>query len=141
MRLQDDLDCSAALTLGDVAVDQHENPSMVRLKLKQSETDPFRHGVDVFLGRTNLDLCPVAALLAFIVHWPLFVFQDGSFLTRDKLVAAVRSALNQAGVDSSSYTGHSFRIGAATTAAEVGLQDSLIKTLDRWQSEAYQSDA
>ena len=36
------------------------------------------------------------------------------------------------------YSGHSFRIGAATTAAECGLQDSMIKAVERWESSAYQ---
>ena len=40
-------DPSSALTVQDVSVDQHANPSMVRLHLKQSKTDPFRHGVGV----------------------------------------------------------------------------------------------
>ena len=138
-----EFDPSSALTLEDVAVDQHANPSMIQINLKQSKTDPFRHGVDIFLGRTNMDLCPVAALLAYIavrppVPGPLFVYPDGSFLTTDKLVASVRQALQGAGMDPSNYSGHSFRIGAATTAAQAGLEDSVIKMLGRWESTAYQ---
>ena len=66
-----DFDPSSALTVQDVSVDQHSNPSMVRLHQKQSKTDPFRHGVDVVLGRTNmvLHVCPVAALLACVRLW------------------------------------------------------------------------
>ena len=55
----------------------------------------------------------------------------------ERFMKAVRSAMDQAGIDSSRYAGHSFRIGAATTAAQWGVQDSLIKTLGRWKSAAY----
>ena len=109
VRSQEDFDPSFSLTLGDIAVDQHNNPSIVCIRLKQSKTDPFRRGVNVFLGRTNADLCPVTAILAYValrpqLEGPLFVFQDGLFLTRDKLVEAVRLALQQAGKDPSNYT-------------------------------------
>ena len=33
---------------------------------------------------------------------------------------------------SSCYSGHSFRIGAATAAAKLGVNDSMIKVLGRW---------
>ena len=68
---------------------------------------------------------------------PLFMFPDGRFLTRNRLVEAVRQALLKAGMDASKYSGHSFRIGTATTAARNGMEDSVIKTLGRWRSLAY----
>ena len=53
-------------------------------------------------------------------------------------MARMHSALSQVGIDSAYYNGHSFRIGAATTAAAHGLNDSLIKSLGRWNSDAFQ---
>lgn len=111
--------------------------------LKQSKTDPFRVGVSVFLGRTNTILCPVAAVLAYLAvrpssQGPLFVFQDGSYLTRDKLVVHMWQGLRLMGVDPTCFSGHSFRIGAAMTAAQVGVEDATIKMLDQWESSAYQ---
>ena len=49
-------------------------------------------------------------------------------------MGAVQTALAQAGVATKNYAGHSFRIGAATTAAAVGLEDSVIRSLGRWRS-------
>ena len=57
---------------------------------------------------------------------------------RARFVEQVKKALMEAGVDSSPYSGHSFRIGATTTAARVGMEDATIKMLGRWRSNAYQ---
>jgi hypothetical protein len=41
-------------------------------------------------------------------------------------VEAVREALMGAGIDERRYNGHSVRIGAATTTAAKGIEDSMI---------------
>ena len=73
-----------------------------------------------------------------IASGPLFQFQDGSPLQRRQLVLAIRNALANQNFDVSQYCGHSFRIGAATTAARNGIEDCIIKILGRWESTAYQ---
>ena len=76
------------LSYGDIAVDNPRTPTVMRVAIKQSKTDPFRRGIDLFLGKTSTDLCPVAAMLNYLVvrrpqEGPLFTFQDGRFLGRD----------------------------------------------------------
>ena len=48
----------AHLTISDVAVDSHNDPSMLRIHIKHSKTDPFRKGVHIYLGRSHSDICP-----------------------------------------------------------------------------------
>ena len=57
---------SSSVMWGDVAVDDREQPTMVRIHLKRSKCDQFGAGADVILGKTGLPLCPVSALLACI---------------------------------------------------------------------------
>ena len=135
-------DKGAHLAVGDVALDSHEKPSVVRLNIKASKTDPFRKGVQIFLGKTGTEICPVSALVEYLVMrgpgaGPLFRFLDGSPLSRSALVERVRAALTAAGIDPTPFSGHSFRIGAATSAAANGVEDSMIQTLGRWKSDAY----
>ena len=131
------------LSYADIAVDRVSSPTMLRCHLKQSKTDRFHQGVDIFVGRTDNQLCPVAAMMAYLAArgaspGPLFIFKDGRVLSRDRFVAQVRQAIGALGLNSQNYAGHSFRIGAATTAAECGLEDSVIKALGRWESSAFQ---
>ena len=135
-------DPGAHLSLTDVAVDNLSDPSVLQVRIKASKTDPFRKGVDIFLGRTGDDICPISAMLAYVAvrgdePGPLFRFANGKPLTRDRLVTAVRVALSAAGRSEGHYAGHSFRVGAATTAAQCGIPDSAIQTLGRWKSAAY----
>ena len=115
-------DAGAHLNFADVAIDDPSNPSILRLRLKASKMDPFRRGIDIFMGRTHNELCPIEAMLAYLAKRGgrqgfLFLFEDGRLLTRDRFVRAVRDALEKAGIDQKSYASHSFCIRVATTAA------------------------
>ena len=130
------------LAFADVAVDCRSAPTAIQVRIKASKTDPFRQGVTIHIGVAPGPLCPVTAVLSYMVArgsspGPLFSFEDGRHLTRERFATAVRSALSSAGYTAGDYAGHSFRIGAATTASERGIQDSLIQTLGRWKSSAY----
>lgn len=130
------------LAYGDVRVNDYAVPQFLEVRIKASKTDPYRQNVSVYVGKVSRDLCPVAASLDYMVrqgsgNGPFFTFADGRCLTRDRFVAAVKASLAAAGYDCSKYAGHSFRIGTATTAAQRGVQDSLIKTLGGWESSAY----
>lgn len=137
---------SPAICFSDLSVDSKSNPSTIKIQIRRSKTDQFGQGTSVYVSKTNSVLCPVSALSWYLAQRPttvledspLFIHQDGSPLTRDQFVRWVKEALRAAGIDSSKYTGHSFRIGAASAAAQAGIPDHLIKALGRWESEAYQ---
>ena len=135
-------DASVHFSFDDVAIDNVLNPSFLKIRLKASKTDSFRRGVDIVVGKLNNKLCPVSAMLAYLAvrgNGPgfLFRFHDGRLLTNNCFVDAIRAALLQLGLNPKNYVGHSFRIGAATTAGACGLSDSTIQMLGRWSSSAY----
>ena len=137
-------DPSVHLNYKDISVDDPSNPSIIKVHIKASKTDPFRKGVDIYVGKTSHLLCPVSALLSYLAirgsqEGLLFQFQDNSPLTKSRFVTKFRQLLDQAEIDSTLYASHSFRIGAATTAAANGVEDSTIQTLGRWKSSAYLS--
>ena len=72
-------DPAVHLGVGDLALDHASSPSALRITIKRSKTDPFRHGVDLWVGKTGSDLGPVAAVLDYPSRrggpaWVLFWF-------------------------------------------------------------------
>lgn len=70
--------------------------------LRHTKTDPFSAGVRLFLGRTGDILYPVAAVLEYMARrpsgpGPLFVFEDGTPLSRARLVTHMHEALSSSG--------------------------------------------
>ena len=79
-------DEGAHLNFRDISVDSFANPQVLQVAIKRSKTDPFRTGVMIYIGRTNCELCPVAAVLAYMRRrgpspGPLFRFADGKPLS------------------------------------------------------------
>uniref|UniRef100_A0A1X7TCF9 Tyr recombinase domain-containing protein n=1 Tax=Amphimedon queenslandica TaxID=400682 RepID=A0A1X7TCF9_AMPQE len=110
--------------------------------LRFSKTDQKGRGTKVHIGATSTDICPVVALRNYMVvrparQGPVFVRVDGSPLLKSTFVQLVRKALLHSGVGQASFSGHSFRIGAATVAAEAGVPVHLLKAMGRWNSDAY----
>ena len=136
-------DSNNTLLFSDLSIDSLSSPSIIEIHLRHSKTDHFGSGVSVFIGDSFDDLCPISALLAYLAvrggaPGPLFCHSDGRALTKVQVVSKVRQALDTLGLNSQQYAGHSFRIGVATTAAQCGLEDSLIKALGRWESHTFQ---
>ena len=130
------------LAYHDVAVDNLPNPTEIQVCLKKSKNYVFQQGTLIHVRHMDDDLCPVAALLSWMVTrrnrpGALFYFASGKPLSRSTFVMEFRQALSEAGVSPNSYSGHSFRSGAATTAARNGVSDCHIKKLGRWKSSAY----
>lgn len=140
---QGDYDESTHLSLNDISIDNRCNPRLVKVHIKQAKTDPFRQGVDIYLGATDNPICPVSGILPYLAvrgtqPGPLFITNDGKYLTRLLFSTRIDALLESLHVDTSQYNTHSFRIGAATTAAQAHIPETHIKTLGRWRSDAYQ---
>lgn len=89
-------------------------------------------------------LCPVRALQYFMQirkhasqDEALFSFMDGNPVSRQFFTQNLNNSLTFCGLDTKRYQSHSFRIGAATAAADLGASDIQIQNMGRWKSTAF----
>ena len=110
--------------------------------LKASKTDVYHQGHTLVITGCPSPVCAVTAMrnyfLAAHPRRPLFSFQSGLLLTRSAAVHLLQDVSCHAGLPYTSFKGHSFCMGAASTAAAAGLPDWLIKVLGQWLSDCYQ---
>ena len=112
--------------------------SHATLHLPFSKTDQFGRGASVQLFTLQSYLCPVSALAHYIAarrqtSGPLFIFCDGTFLTRNDIYNILREAFpTQANINT-----HSFRIGGATALSIAGVPEYVIQILGRWSSDSF----
>ena len=119
--------------------DMTMSPLSISLHIKASKTDPFRQGTTIVLYRNNTALCPVNALTHYALSHktktgPLFMWHDNRYLTRPSFAASLAKIKPH---HLTTMSSHSFRIGAATTAAAAGYPRWLIQALGRWTSNCY----
>lgn len=113
--------------------------SIILVHYKHSDLHPKT----IFIPRQcNNQACPVYALYKYVKAFnhtkgPLFQFKCGTPISRSFFNSVLRSAVSFIGLDNRFYKGHSFRIGAATSAAARGVPLSVIQNMGRWKSDAF----
>ena len=91
-------------------------------------------------------ICPVKALTAFAEarpaspnNCPFFSHFGGCPLTRYQVTAVLKKAISFARLNGERISSHSFRIGAASYAHDLGASSNDIRALGRWRSNAFSS--
>ena len=89
-------DPTVHLNFADIAVTNPSVPSIIQVKIKASNTDPFRQGVLIHIGKTGCQLCPVQALLNYLTirgrsPGPLFHSQHRSPSTKAAFTSRFRA--------------------------------------------------
>jgi len=64
---------------------------------EEGKNDSFAAGMTLHLGATGEALCPVSSMLGYLAIFPSTLFQDGSPLSRPRLVKSLRQALGSLG--------------------------------------------
>ncbi|XP_078240222.1 integrase/recombinase xerD homolog [Pogona vitticeps] len=132
-------DSRSALQRADVRI---QNDQII-LRIRRSKTDQQGRGGQVRLGRCSIEkLCPVRAVIQFVqvrgnTGGYFFQHADGTPLTKYQFWKLTDMALERVGVQGMRFGTHSFRIGAASTAAAMGYDAERIKQLGRWSSGCY----
>lgn len=116
----------------------------LEIVLPHSKNDQSGYGHIIRIPETRMCTCPVRAVLSYLsirpcYVGPFFCHLSGNPVTRYQFVCILKMTLTAAGIDSKLYGSHSFRIGAATTAAMAGIDNDKIAEFGRWKSGCYKS--
>ena len=124
------------------------SPESLTFTLKRSKVDQLGRSSSIHLFKIDSPLSPYEPIHHYIStrralnatpQDPLFITETGSIATSSWFHRHLRQILSLTGLSPQLYSGHSFRIGAASTASRQGLSDHLIRILGRWSSQAYHS--
>ena len=121
---------------------QHSDISItnnaITIVLRSFKHSKKPHRIDIS-GEMEGSICPVQRYINLrgASSGPLFMTQAARPYLTSMARADLRSVLNFCDLDTGRYKSHSFRIGAASDAAQRGFSDAQIRLMGRWHSDAF----
>ncbi|KAI2646043.1 enzymatic polyprotein [Labeo rohita] len=130
-------------SLSDISA---HTPDSLIYTLKKSKTDQFEKSCPIYIFRLNSFISPFEPISEYVLsryannsspQEPLFLTENGKMATRFWFNKHFLKVVSASGISPEHYSLHSFRIGAATTAASADISDETIRVMGCWSSEAY----
>lgn len=134
-----------ALHGDDVSFHYSRGKKFLHVHIRKSKTDQMAKGTVIRLPEGgSIDLCPVRAISNYMkvrstAGLAFFTNFEGSPLSRQKFSMVLKKATTFCKLPVAHYSSHSFRIGAATSAAARGISEAQIKRMGRWASDAFRA--
>jgi hypothetical protein len=137
---RDDASGGSGLRLQDITLMPPNNPTCCAISIQRSKNSTNPQTIHIHQQQANI--CPVRALQNYLMfrgsrQGLLFLLPCHKPVTREKFCSHLHRSITWAGLDPKRYKSHSFRIGAATSAAMNGVNEATIQTLGRWKSDAF----
>lgn len=120
----------------------HFHPEHYSIQLKHSKGKGAR---SIIIARMSGQFCPFKSMASYSrsrskmgpYSPPLFLIPDGAPMSTSWFTKHFKSILRLCDLSPSFYTGHSFRISTAISAASTGISTSTLQQLRHWSSSAY----
>lgn len=115
----------------------------IRMFIRRSKTDQLGKGRWIQLNQCKDPIiCPAIVVSTYLSVRPdlsgnFLIHRDGLPLTKFQFSSVFKKCLRVMGFPETQFSTHSFRIGAATEAARMGLDDAIIRRLGRWESDRF----
>ena len=136
-------DPETILTRGDVILDKADQKVLIFVNF--SKTNQFQRQCHVIPIPKNDDpaldlythLCELFSRVKADDDAPTLSYSSSLFVTHKPFTAKLKILLGKAGLDSSLFSGHSFRRGGASYLYSVGGSTLMVQTLGTWSSQIF----
>ena len=132
----------SVVQFSDVSMFAEQGRQQVEVTFRQFKHNLMKRPHRIIFGRESACYSAVAAISEYLqlrdpTEGPFFCSVVGKPIPRSVFDQQLHRSLNFCQLDNARYKGHSFCIGAASHKAELGCSDVLIRSLGRWNSNAY----